>query len=108
MRNSDYEGVDLFSNPETGFHIAYEKHFGETLTNGEAQYYDAICLLTYALEHRFITQSSLVKAINDIVDGQEKSGYSWYPEDMAIVLQKISLGECPNIEGFSSSWIFSE
>lgn len=108
MRNADYEGVDLFSNPETGFHIAYEKHFGETLTNGEAQYYDAICLLTYALEHRFITQSSLVKAINDIVDGQEKSGYSWYPEDMAIVLQKISLGECPNIDGVSSSWIFPE
>lgn len=108
MKYATYEGVDLFSNPETGFHIAYEKHFGETLTNGEAQYYDAICLLAYALERNLGTKTGVNQAISDIVDGQTEGGYSWYPEDMAIALQQISQGECPNINGVSSSLKFSE
>ncbi len=108
MKHATYEGVDLFANPETGFNIAYEKHFGETLTNGEAQYYDAICLLTYALARKQTTKGNLIDAINDIIDGQGESGRNWLPEDMAISLQQIAQGECPKLHGVSSSWDFSQ
>jgi len=48
VKNATYEGVDLYASPESGFNKAYRQRFGEELVNGEAQFYDALCLVAYA------------------------------------------------------------
>ena len=42
------EGVAPYADPETGFKVAYEEHFGTTPAGAESQVYDAILLAGFA------------------------------------------------------------
>ena len=66
-----YQGVDLYAMPESGFGQAYQQLFGEDLINGEAQFYDAICLLAYSATLSYYTKQSLNDAILSVVNGRE-------------------------------------
>ena len=67
VENATYEGVDLYAFPESGFNQAYHQRFGEELVNGEAQFYDALCLVAYALTLQQHSGQSLNDAILSVV-----------------------------------------
>lgn len=106
--HASYQGVDLYAMPESGFSQAYQQHFGEDLINGEAQFYDAICLVAYAAALSNQTGQSLNDAILSVVDGRDGKGSSWLPSDMNNNFQKLAMGVTPDIDGVSSTWTFDE
>jgi len=106
VNNLNYEGVDLYAQPESGFGQAYSQRFGEELVNGEAQFYDAICLVAYAATLSSYTGQTLNDAIMSVVDGRNGKANSWLPADMGQNFQALRQGVCPDIDGVSSSWTF--
>ena len=113
VQHVTYEGVDLYASPESGFNKAYRQRFGEDLVNGEAQFYDALCLIAYAATLNLSTfqrfnLSTLNDAILSVVDGRDGQGGSWLPADMARNFELLSQGRTPDIDGVSSSWTFDE
>ena len=106
--NVTYEGVDLYASPESGFNKAYHHRFGEELINGEAQFYDALCLVAYAATLLQHTGQSLNDAILAVVDGRDGKGGSWLPADMSRNFQLLAQGRTPDIYGVSGSWTFDE
>lgn len=99
-----YEGLSLYARPESGFHIAYEEMFGQTFANGEAQFYDALCLLSYAKTLSASTQKSLIDALFAVCNGKDGSGGGWMPTDMAVNYRQLAQGKTPDIDGVSSLW----
>lgn len=110
VKNATYQGVDLFADPATGFQQAYQRHFGENLTNGEAQYYDAICLAAYGAARSLYTHGDMNDAIRDVIDGRDEAamGGGWMPENMAVTFYGLSWGICPDLLGVSSSFTYDE
>ncbi len=104
--HAQYQGVDLYAQPESGFHQAYRQHFGEELVNGEAQFYDALCLVAYAATLAQATSTTLNEAIRSVVDGRDGKGGSWLPADMRCNFQQLQVGRTPDIDGVSSDWTF--
>jgi hypothetical protein len=100
--------VDLYASPESGFNQAYRQRFGEDLINGEAQFYDALCLVTYAVVFSWQSGLPLNDAILAVVEGRDGKGGSWLPADMNRNFQLLSEGRTPDIDGVSSSWTFDE
>jgi len=103
-----YEGVDLYAAPESGFNKAYHTRFGEELINGEAQFYDALCLVAYAATLSHASKLPLNDAIQAVVDGRDGNGASWLPADMNRNFQLLADGRTPDLSGVSSSWTFDE
>ena len=108
VKNGNYEGVDLYASPESGFIQAYHQRFGEELVNGEAQFYDALCLVAYAATLSLKKNISLNDAILAVVDGRDGTAGSWLPADMVRNFELLSQGRTPDINGVSSSWTFDE
>lgn len=106
--NADYEGVDLYASPESGFHIAYRNRFGEDMINGEAQFYDALCLVAYAATLAEQPGKSMDDAILAVTDGTDGKGGSWLPADMATNFHSLSSGITPDIDGVSGKLTFDE
>lgn len=106
VSNLTYEGVDLYASPESGFAQAYHQRFGEDIVNGEAQFYDALCLVAYAATLSASTELTLNDALACVVEGREGKGSSWLPTDMAQNFRLLAQGVCPDIDGVSSSWTF--
>lgn len=108
VTNVAYEGVDLYASPESGFNKAYRQRFGQELINGEAQFYDALCLVAYAATLLQHTGQNLNDALLAVVDGRDGTGGSWLPADMASNFEQLFKGRTPDIDGVSSSWTFDE
>lgn len=108
VKNNIYEGVDLYASPESGFNQAYRQRFNEDLINGEAQFYDALCLVAYATALKQYTKQGINDAILSVVDGRDGKGGSWLPADMTQNFELLSKGCTPDIDGVSSSWTFDE
>ena len=108
VKNYEYEGVDLYASPESGFTQAYHQRFGGNLMNGEAQFFDALYMVAYAAALQLHTKQSLNDCLLDIVDGNDEVGGSWLPYDMARNFQQLSKGICPSLGGVSSSWTFDK
>ncbi len=108
VKNTSYQGVDLYASPESGFIQAYHQRFGQELINGEAQFYDALCLVAYARMLSLHNDMSMNDAIHAVVDGRQGKGGSWLPADMAINFSMLSQGRTPDIDGVSGTWIFDE
>ncbi len=106
--HAQYQGVDLYAQPESGFHQAYRQHFGEELVNGEAQFYDALCLVAYAATLAHATSATLNESIRSVVDGRDGKGGSWLPADMHGNFQLLQTGRTPDIDGVSGNWTFDE
>lgn len=107
-KHGEYEGVDLYAAPESGFHIAYRRRFGEELTNGEAQLYDALCLVAYAATLSGHSGEPLNDALLAVVDGNDGKGGSWLPADMAANFAALARGVTPDIGGVSGTLTFDE
>ena len=108
VKNYDYEGVDLYASPESGFIQAYHQRFGGNLMDGEAQFFDAVYMLAYAATLQLHTGQSLNDALLSLVDGDDGIGGSWLPDDMTRNFQLLAQGTCPDINGVSSSWTFDK
>ena len=108
VKHADYEGVDLYALPESGFNQAYRQRFNAELVNGEAQFYDGLCLLAYAATLSQHTGQTLNDAILAVVDGRDGKGGSWLPADMARNFELLAHGQTPDIDGVSGSWTFDE
>lgn len=106
--HASYQGVDLYAMPESGFGPAYRQHFDEDLEDGEAQFYDAICLVAYAATLSNQTGQPLNDAILSVVDGRDGEGSSWLPSDMGNNFQKLAMGVTPDLDGVSGTWTFDE
>ena len=106
VENMEYEGVDLYASPESGFIQGYRLRFNENLVNGEAQFYDALCMVAYAATLKQQSGKSLNDALLAVVDGRDGTGGSWLPDDMAINFHLLSQGHTPDINGVSSNWTF--
>ena len=119
-KNATYEGVDLYASPESGFIQAYHQRFGEELVNGEAQFYDAICLIAYAAKLQLAYSEGLSPLqgsgervfLNDallaVVDGRDGSGSSWLAADMRRNFELLSQGRTPDLNGVSGSLTFDQ
>ena len=108
VKHYDYEGVDLYASPESGFIQAYHQRYGRNLMDGEAQFFDALYLISYATTLMQHTGQDLNEAILSVVDGHEGKGYSWLPLDMAHNYKLLAQGITPDIDGVSSSWTFDK
>ena len=108
VTNVTYEGVDLYASPESGFNKAYRQRFGQELINGEAQFYDGLCLVAYAATLSLQKGINVNDAILSVVDGRDGTGGSWLPADMSRNFEQLAQGHTPDIDGVSSSWIFDE
>ena len=118
VQNYDYEGVDLYASPESGFIQAYHQRVGSNLVNGQAQFFDAICLVAYAATLQLYANShhspltTHLSTLNDcllaVVDGRDEIGGSWLPGDMKRNFELLSQGVCPDIDGVSSDWTFDK
>ena len=106
--HATYQGVDLYAAPESGFNKAYHQRFREELINGEAQFYDGLCLVAYAAALSLHSGQTLNDAILAVVDGRDGTGGSWLPADMSRNFALLSEGITPDIDGVSSSWTFDE
>lgn len=104
-----YEGIDISADPSSGFITAYQLRFGEQMMNGEAQFYDAMLMLTYAFLHQEVTGGTdLNDAIREVVDGRESNLCGWLPADTKASFQKLRQGGLPNLKGVSGEWNFDE
>ena len=106
--HAEYRGVDLYASPESGFHQAYLQHFGQKLASGEAQFYDALCLVAYAATLSAKSGQKLNDAMLSVVEGNDGKGGSWLPADMSGNFQQLQAGQTPDIDGVSSAWTFDE
>jgi hypothetical protein len=120
VEHMEYEGVDLYASPESGFIQAYRQRFSDIIVNGEAQFYDALCLIAYAAKLQLANSEGLspstfnfqLSTLNDallaVVDGRDGQGGSWLPDDMALNFQLLAQGQTPDIDGVSSDWNFDK
>lgn len=108
VKNFDYEGVDLYASPGSGFIQAYHKLYGDNLVNGEAQFFDALYMVAYAATLSQHTGQDLNDALMSVVDGDDGTGGSWLPSDMTHNFQMLAQGICPDIDGVSSDWTFDK
>lgn len=102
------EGVAMYSDPSSGFAVAYEVKYGEIPLLGEAQFYDALMMIAYGyfLMQRSDELSDINEALRCLVDGRGKNYGSWRTEDMAYVFNALMSGETPDISGASGSLDF--
>ena len=101
-----YEGVNLCAWPESGFYQAYHQHFNVDMMNGEAQFYDALCLVAYADMLSQHSELSLNQAVRAVVDGDNGTARGCFTEDMRQIFSKLQQFICPAINGASGPWKF--
>lgn len=101
------EGVSYCSDPESGFDVSYEVYYDEQVTLGEAQVYDAGMLIAFAAYKQLIDpQLDFTMAMRNLVDGREEGYASWRASDMQEVVNALTQGGSPNIQGASGSLDF--
>lgn len=106
---NNYEGLDLCADPNSGFSKAYLQKFNAELINGEAQFYDAFLLLSYALTgQRSYPELTLDDAIKMIVTTEGQEAGSWLPADSYYNFEALQRGIFLALTGASSIWQFEE
>lgn len=102
------EGVCYGSDPETGFDLAYQTYFGEEISIGEAQVYDAAMLIGYAQYIRRLSSDNMSfrDAMRQLVSGRDAVNANWRAEDMSTILGMLEAGGHPDVAGASGSLNF--
>ncbi|MBQ3635222.1 MAG: hypothetical protein II951_06350 [Bacteroidales bacterium] len=106
LYNDDYEGLILYADPESGFGQAYRDRYGEDISDGEAQYYDALLMLSYALTYREEHGGDLQGAMKAVVGGREGKCGGWLPADISECYASLRAGKTPDLSGASGDWTF--
>lgn len=107
LKNLYYEGTSPCADPQSGFHEAYKVRFGEEPVNGEAHFYDAFILLSYALAAKQDAES-VNEAMLRVVDGRTSYNGSWLPHDMRNAFSMLQNGMTPDLSGVIGDWTFDE
>lgn len=104
VSNLEYEGISPSADPRSGWVAACMGRKGNEPINGEAQFYDALLLASYAL---FAQREGEVlnDAIMRIVDGRDGSLCDgWTAADMQSTFSRLAAGENPDIRGVTGDW----
>ena len=118
-----YEGVEVAPNPSSGFAACYQAKFGEEPLSGEAQLFDALSLLYYALTAMEAHDAPLFadstddlglparsSMLNDylvqVVDGRESVPQGWLSGNANLIFSLLRNGYYPDIDGVSSDLTF--
>lgn len=99
-----FEGISPSADPSAGFVNIFRQRLGRHPLAGEAQVFDAISLIAYALARP--ASGNLNDDILAIVDGRSRWGRSWMATDMGEALLRIRSGETPDINGVTGDWTF--
>lgn len=100
------EGVCFGADPESGYEVSYETFFGQPATVGSAQAYDAAMLILYASWHQKLHGESTLKALREVVSGDDFNMGSWMGEDMRNVVDAMARGDRPKVRGASGALNF--
>ncbi len=102
-----YEGYNLYASPESGFAQAYQHHFHSDLLYGEAQFYDAVCLLAYAGVVSQHAGATLCQGVTQVVSGTDGlNEWACYPSGMRQTITLLQSGSRPMIHGATGQWLF--
>lgn len=102
--SSFYNGVAMYEVPELGFSVQYKMEYDEIPMSGEAQYFDAVCLLYYALFDRMMRGDdgeNLNLSLRRIVDGKDAPQINTENLKNNSNFYQFSQGIYPDISGFS-------
>jgi ABC-type branched-subunit amino acid transport system substrate-binding protein len=101
------EGVAYGADPESGFEVSYNVYFGDELTRGEAQVYDAAMLTGYACYMQLLDDElGFTTAMRTLVDGRDEGYGAWMAGNMREVVEALKAGGHPDIKGASGSLNF--
>ena len=105
--NAIYMGMDIYADPESGFVQAYGQHFGWEILDGEAQFYDALCMVAFAATLARQTDETLNEALHTLVGGSSgEVRAACFPSGMRTVFEQLQAGRCPAIKGACGKWDF--
>lgn len=102
-----YMGIDIYADPESGFVQAYDQHFGREILDGEAQFYDALCMVAFGAALAEQTGQTLNEALHTLVKGGSgEVKAACFPSGMRKVFEQVQAGRCPAISGACGRWNF--
>lgn len=107
-----FVGVEPTSLPESGFSTSYKNRYGKYPINGMAQMFDAMYMLTYAINvmdaEGVTAPGRLSEYIVRLLDGREYFNMGWTASDVHQTLSVLRSGGKPDLRGVSSNWDFDE
>ena len=102
------EGTTISSDPSSGFDISYKVRYGKYPEAFLSNMYDAVMLLSLALEASGGEGGeALADALKQVVSGR-KGKYSWQRDELCTALGLVNEGIFPNISGASGSLDYDE
>ena len=103
----DYEGIDIAAAATSGFVPAYHSFFGSNNDpiGGEAQLFDALYMLTYALT---INPDDVNGSIVKLVDAEDLVYFSWLPTDARLFFSLLQKGVVVSPAGALGDWTFDK
>lgn len=101
------EGIATAPDPLSGFEISYEVKFGEALSAGVAQVYDAVMVVCYAHRYAAVHGLELNEAIGKLLGQNAEMAGMWDKSSIRDVFRQIESGATPSFSGASSSLDFS-
>ena len=105
--NAIYVGMDIYADPESGFVQAYDQHFGREILDGEAQFYDALCMVAFGAALAEQTGVTLNEALHTLAGGGSgEVKAACFPSGMRSVFEQLQAGRCPSIKGACGRWNF--
>ena len=102
-----YEGIDIAPAVTSGFIPAYHTLFGSDNDpiGGEAQLFDALYMLTYALT---INPDDVNGSIVKLVDAEDLVYFSWLPTDARLFFSLLQKGAVVSPAGALGDWTFDK
>jgi len=105
--NAVYVGMDIYADPESGFIQAFDQHFEREILDGEAQFYDALCMVAFAAALSQQTGETLNQALHTLVGGSSgEVRAACFPAGMRTVFEQLQAGRRPAIRGACGKWNF--
>ena len=103
------EGVAMYSDPTTGFEIAYGTRYGTAPMGAESRLYDALLLTAFAAADAFVTQeANLNESMIRVVSGSGTEMLAWDEMGMYRTFKAIEQGKYLNISGAGGSLKFDK
>lgn len=105
-----FVGVEPTSLPESGFSTSYRNRFGKYPVNGMAQMFDAVYMLTYALQVMDVegvaAPGRMWEYVVRLLDGRQYFNVGWTAPDVRQTINSLRSGGTPDLRGVSSDWDF--
>ncbi len=104
------EGLQLSFDQDSGFEQAFDdRHPEETFDSAMGNYYDALMLLAYGLEHAAQEDGdlsdNLAQGLKDAVDGRDEET-GWDADGVLEAMEAIRAGQSPNLTGATGPLLY--